>query len=133
MAPVLKTEAPMAGESRELRRLETLERNDGKEEIRWSFDEFEAENGTSSKYVSARKWYRADDGEFRPTKAGLTIRLSELDRVVTALQRVQRARDEKGTAQQPTRHRRPAQHRERLAGGPGAATDEELERDRGLF
>lgn len=88
------------GDSRELRRLETLERNEGKEEVRWSWDEFTA-GGKVTKYISARKWYRADDGEWRPTKAGVTIRLGELDRVVAALQRVQRARDANGAKPAP--------------------------------
>ena len=115
------------GESRELRRLETLERNDGKEQVRWSFDEFVTDRGQPTKYISARKWYRADDGEWRPTKAGVTIRLAELDRVVEALQRVQRARDAKSVGA-PTEQRRQAQHRERT----GGATDDELEQDRRL-
>jgi hypothetical protein len=85
------------GESRELKRLETLERNHGNEEVRWSFDEFTPSDGEPTKYISARKWYRTHEGEWRPTKAGVTIRLAELDRVVEALQRVQRARDAKGT------------------------------------
>src|SRR5260221_2509934 len=127
------------GESRELRRLETLDRNDGKEEVRWSFDEFMPGNGSPTKYISARKWYRADDGEWRPTKAGVTIRLAELDRVVEALQRVQRARDAKGgPAVQPHRAeppRRQAQHRTRAATSagspdPGQATEAELAQDR---
>jgi Transcriptional Coactivator p15 (PC4) len=123
----------VAGEGRELKRLDTFERNNGQEEIRWSFDEFVADDGTSSKYVHVRKWFKGKDGEWHPTKAGATIRLAELDRVVAALQRVQRARDtkERGSSNEDRRsepQRRPAQHRERHY-GPSADEDDE----RGLF
>lgn len=84
------------GEARELRRLATLERNRGDEQVRWSWDEFTPDDGEPTRYVSGRKWYRTDDGEWRPTKAGITIRLSELDEVVAALQRVLRARAKSG-------------------------------------
>jgi hypothetical protein len=83
------------GQSTELRRLETLERGQD-EAVHWSFDEFTSDDGKSTKYISARKWYRSKEGEWRPTQAGITVRLGELDRVVEALQRVQRARDAKG-------------------------------------
>ena len=85
----------MSGERRELRRLATLERKNGEEQIRWSWDVFAPPSGEPSRYVSVRKWFRDTDGAWRPTKAGATIRLNELDEVVTALQRVQRARDSK--------------------------------------
>ena len=112
----------MPGEARELRRLETFDRNNGQEEVRWSFDEFVAQNGTASKYVHVRKWFRGTDGQWRPARAGATIRLAELDRVVAALQRVQRARDAKEGRAQP--QRRPAEHRERHY---------EADDDRGIF
>ncbi len=83
----------MSGQCRELKRLATLERNRGKEQIRWSWDLFSSDGGELSRYVSVRKWYKSDNGQWRTTKAGITIRLSELDEVVTALQRLQRARD----------------------------------------
>lgn len=83
----------MSGECREIRRLATLERKNGEEQVRWSWDEFTPANGEPSRYVSIRKWFRARNGDWRPTKAGATIRLNELDEVVAALQRVQRARD----------------------------------------
>jgi hypothetical protein len=118
------------GESRELKRLVSLERNQGKEEIRWSFDEFTPSNGQPTKYISGRKWYRADDGEWRPTKAGVTIRLAELDRVVEALQRVQHARDAKGNGASAERPRRSTEHRERAVQN---ATDAEIEADSRLF
>jgi hypothetical protein len=81
---------------RELRRLATLERKQGREQVRWSWDELTPERGEPIKYISVRKWYRTEDGEWRPTKAGATIRLGELDKVVAALHRVQRARDAQG-------------------------------------
>ncbi len=93
----------MSGEARELRRLATLDRNRGAEQIRWSFDIFEPEDdGQPARYITARKWYKADGAEWRPTKAGVTIRMGELDEVIEALQRVQRARDQQ-TEPQPRR------------------------------
>jgi hypothetical protein len=115
----------MSGQSRELKRLCTFPRDKGEAEVRWSFDEFAANDGKSSKYISGRKWYRAGD-EWRPTKAGLTIRLGELDEVVTQLQRVQRARDQQSTGNDAADRRK--QHRELMASTTTARpTPEELE------
>jgi hypothetical protein len=118
----------MTSAARELKRLETFERNNGQEEVRWSFDEFVGENGSRSKYVHVRRWAKGTDGEWHPTKAGATVRLSELDRVVEALQRVQRARDAKEGRVEPQRRR--AEHREHHY---EQTADDELERDRRLF
>ena len=82
----------MNGEARELTRLATLVRNQGKEEIRWSWDEFVSEDGKASKYVSARKWFKGEDGEMHPTRSGVTIRLAELDDVLAGLKRLEAAR-----------------------------------------
>ena len=55
----------MSGEARELRRLATLDRNRGAEQIRWSFDIFEPEDdGQPARYITARKWYKADGAEW---------------------------------------------------------------------
>ena len=74
---------------REVVRLATLERRNGAEQIRWSWDEFTDLDGELSTYVNARKWYLGRDGQWRPTRFGVTIRATEIDEVVTALQRVQ--------------------------------------------
>jgi transcriptional coactivator p15 (PC4) len=39
-------------------------------------------------FTDVRVYYRADDGELRPTKKGCSIRDRELPQVLTALQRV---------------------------------------------
>lgn len=83
----------MKNDTTELKRLATLERDRGDVEIRWSWDEFAPANGQPTKYVSARKWVKDREGKFIPTKSGVTVRVSELDQVVDALQKVQRARD----------------------------------------
>lgn len=80
-------------ESRELARLATLPRSQGKEEIRWSWDEFVASDGRVSKYVSARKWVLGTDGQWHPTRSGLTVRVGELDQVLAGLGKVAAARD----------------------------------------
>ena len=80
-------------DAKELKRLATLERNRGEEEMRWSWDEFAPTNGQPTKYISARKWAKNRDGQFIPTRSGITIRLSELDAVSDALNAVRRARD----------------------------------------
>lgn len=80
-------------DAKELKRLATLERDRGDVEVRWSWDEFAPANGQPTKYVSARKWVKDREGRFIPTKAGITVRLSELDAVSDALNAVRRARD----------------------------------------
>jgi hypothetical protein len=112
----------MSGQSRELKRLCTFPRDKGEAEMRWSWDEF-SDGDKSSKYISGRKWYRAGD-EWRPTKAGLTIRLGELDELVRQLQRVQSARDQAGTGNDAADRRK--QHRE-LMEATKRPTPEELD------
>lgn len=70
--------AESAGESRELHRLATLTRNHGAEELRISVDEFVPNDGQSSKYISLRVWFKNQDGEFRPSKKGLTVKRHEV-------------------------------------------------------
>ncbi len=72
-------------DSTEVQRLETLERNDGAEQIRISLDEFIDANGRAHRYISIRKWYRTNDGQWCPTKAGITVRNREIMQVGKAL------------------------------------------------
>lgn len=72
-------------DSTEVQRLETLERNDGAEQVRISLDEFIDLNGRPHRYVSVRRWYRKDDGQWCPTKSGITVRKRELLLVGKAL------------------------------------------------
>lgn len=66
-------------DSREVKRLATLPRGkDGSEELRVSLDEFVGDDGKPHQYVSARLWFRKDDGAWCPTKKGLTIRKGEI-------------------------------------------------------
>jgi hypothetical protein len=56
------------------------------EVVRWSLDTFRPPDApeTPRKYVSARRWFRAQDGSYRPTREGITVRAGELS-VVKAL------------------------------------------------
>ena len=38
--------------------------------------------------VNVRVWYRADNGEMRPSKAGIAINGSQIDQLIEALQAV---------------------------------------------
>ena len=38
--------------------------------------------------VNIRVWYRADNGEMRPSKAGIAIKGSQIDQLIEALQAV---------------------------------------------
>ena len=38
--------------------------------------------------VNIRVWYRADNGEMRPSKTGITINGSQIDQLIEALQAV---------------------------------------------
>jgi hypothetical protein len=62
-------------------------RNDpGAEVLRWSLDTFTPnDGGRAARYVSARIWFRGQDGELHPTRRGVTIRAGELVAVVKAL------------------------------------------------
>jgi hypothetical protein len=75
------------GDARELKRLLTLRRLSN-EQVRVSLDEFDAPRGQTVRYVNFRKWeYRR--GQWYPTHVGITLRLSELGKVVECLQRLQ--------------------------------------------
>ncbi len=63
--------------SRELQRLATIERERDGEQLRVSLDEFVDDRGTAHHYISARIWYQKD-GQWCPTKKGLTIRQREI-------------------------------------------------------
>jgi hypothetical protein len=72
--------------SSELQRLATLERGkDGTEQLRVSLDEFVDDRGAVHHYVSARLWFKKADGEWCPTKKGVTIRRSEIREFGVAL------------------------------------------------
>jgi hypothetical protein len=60
-------------------RLATLPRKEN-EELRIELDEY---NGF--KFVSVRIWFRAGDGQWRPTKTGITIKSRELETAWGAL------------------------------------------------
>ncbi len=80
--------------SNELQRLATVPRNDGKEELRISLDEYTPDNGRTSQYVSIRLWYRGDHGDFLPSRKGVTIRKSEIQSVGVALRQALDAMNE---------------------------------------
>jgi hypothetical protein len=75
---------------RELLRLATFTRKEGREEIRWTVEEFTPPTGTVTRFIEARKWTRNDRGEMRPTQAAVTIRAHEIAEVAAALQRAVR-------------------------------------------
>jgi hypothetical protein len=64
-------------------RLATFERAEG--ELRWSFDTYEGKP-----FVSGRVWMRGPDGKFYPTKKGISVRIKEIDDVVSALEKAWR-------------------------------------------
>jgi len=64
-------------------RLATFERADG--ELRWSFDHYEGKP-----FVAARIWTRGTDGNFYPSKRGISVRVKELGDVIAALERAWR-------------------------------------------
>lgn len=61
------------------------------EELRISLSEFKGYN-----LISQRVWYRADDGEMRPGKAGVVIRIERLQNLIDGLQAAQTAAQERG-------------------------------------
>ena len=71
--------------STELQRLASLERNEGKEELRISVDEFVDDRGKSHRYVSLRIWFKGDGDKWLPTKKGITVRAKEILDVGLAL------------------------------------------------
>ena len=71
-------------DSRELQRLATIEREREGEQLRVSLDEFVDDHGVAHHYISVRLWYQRD-GQWLPTKKGLTIRQREIMDVGKAL------------------------------------------------
>ena len=63
----------------------TIPKN-AREELRISLSEFKGYN-----LVSQRVWYRADDGDMRPSKAGVVIRIERLPDLIEGLQAAQTA------------------------------------------
>lgn len=61
--------------------LATLPRKDGAEELRIAVRSYQGR-----RYADARLYYCAEDGEFRPTSKGITIRKHELPAVLSALE-----------------------------------------------
>jgi hypothetical protein len=61
-------------------------RKNTREEVRVSLDEF---NGYD--LVNIRVWYQTEDGEVRPGKQGLAIRLEQLPELQAALATVEQA------------------------------------------
>jgi hypothetical protein len=64
------------------------------EELRLTLDSRPNDDGRVISWVSARIWWRGNDGEMRPSKKGVTFRVRELGEVVARLEdaiaRVQR-------------------------------------------
>jgi hypothetical protein len=60
------------------------QRKDGTEELRVTAGEF---NGRPTHQI--RVWFKGSDGEFRPTKAGVSIRGSEMSDVIKALTKLE--------------------------------------------
>lgn len=122
-----------SGQSRELRRLATFPRDLGRIEIRWSFEEFAPQDGQPSRYIKGWKWVKGHDGAWHPTRAGVSVRLTELDELVAALQRVQRARD----MREQSESARPAQETHPRATAPQSrpaqSVDDDAIDDRELF
>jgi hypothetical protein len=73
-------------DSDEGEQLGKLSRKNGDEELRIarrSFNGFE--------YIDLRVWFRGEDGQYRPTKTGVTVKLHEIDHVVAALSKAKGA------------------------------------------
>lgn len=68
----------------------TIPKN-AREELRISLSEFKGYH-----LVSQRVWYRADDGEMRPSKAGVVIRIERLPELIEGLQAAQAAAQARG-------------------------------------
>jgi hypothetical protein len=80
--------APVGGDSIMLATFPRGPRHDPSAEIvRYSLDTFVADDKPDKppRFVTARRWYRVSDGSYRPTKAGITMRASELVAVIKAL------------------------------------------------
>lgn len=93
-------------DSTELRTLCTFGRNRDQDQIRWVLEEFAPPDGRPSYHVNVRRWFRAKhNGEWIPTREGVTIRMFELQEVIESLQAVSR----RGlSVPQPLAHRRQA-------------------------
>lgn len=57
---------------------------DGKNELRIIFSEFKGHP-----FLNVREWFLSDDGNWYPTKKGVSIKMRELDPVISALQSMQ--------------------------------------------
>jgi hypothetical protein len=60
-----------------LETLAVIERGDT-EQIRITLEQFTTDDGKERVYCSARKWYKSKEGQWAPTKSGLSIRKTEL-------------------------------------------------------
>ncbi|MBN1605499.1 MAG: transcriptional coactivator p15/PC4 family protein [Polyangiaceae bacterium] len=96
------------GTSREIKRLATIARGET-DELRVSWDEFTPDRGQPSRYLSLRVFYEKD-GQWLPTRKGVTVRRGELAEVRAALGRVLDGLARQGDAQPETAPKRePAQ------------------------
>lgn len=68
-----------------LQQLACIERNNGKEQLRVSVDEFTDDRGTAHRYISLRVWFKGERGDYLPSKKGLTVRKTEIMEVGKAL------------------------------------------------
>jgi hypothetical protein len=68
----------------------TIQKN-AREELRISLSEWKGYN-----LVSQRVWYRAEDGEMRPSKAGVVIRIERLSELIDGLLAAQAAAQARG-------------------------------------
>ena len=59
-----------------------------REELKVSLTEFHGHD-----LINLRVFFKLDDGELRPGKAGLALRVEKLDDLIEALQRAQRHRN----------------------------------------
>ncbi len=56
------------------------------EELRLTLDSRPNDDGRVISWVSARIWWRGNDGEMRPSKKGVTFRMRELGEVIARLE-----------------------------------------------
>lgn len=71
--------APKPQQSDAGERISTIERKEG-EQLR-----LERRSYNGYPFLDLRVWFQGDDGEWRPTKKGLSIKPRELDEVIAAL------------------------------------------------
>jgi hypothetical protein len=65
--------------------------------IRVSIEEFRG-----STFVDCRVFWKADNGEWRPSKKGIALNAGCIDPVIEALQKASKALDHAGTSRAPT-------------------------------